>query len=163
MHDRVRQRLEAYSDGEFGVARRAWWARRIGRSVELRRELAMIEAASRVLRDHEREKISREDSVWSQVSMGLSAVDARMPTEKGRPGWGLFGPPLAATAVATAALVLWLWAEPEPEISGSLARSLPVAGSLRYLDTGGRSVLVVEDEPGLTIIWLMDEGGSGGV
>ena len=162
--DRVRQNLEAYFDGELGVLRRAWWTRRIGGSLELRNELAAIEARSRALRDHEREAVGARDSLWTEISMGLPAVDARASAVAIPRARGFFGPPLVAAAVGMAAAVLWLW-QPAPgsERVGSSSVSAPVAGSLRYLDTGGRPVLVVEDDPGVTIIWLMDDDGPGGV
>ena len=162
--DRVRQNLEAYFDGELGVLRRAWWTRRIGGALELRNELAAIEARSRALRDHEREAVGARDSLWTEISMGLPAVDARASAVAIPRARGFFGPPLVAAAVGMAAAVLWLW-QPAPgsERVGSSSVSAPVVGSLRYLDTGGRPVLVVEDDPGVTIIWLMDGDGPGGV
>ncbi len=164
MDDRVRQNLEAYFDGELGVLRRTWWTRRIERAPELRRELAAIEARSRALRDHEREAAGARGSLWTEISMGLSAADARASaaaTPRSRAG---FGPPLVAAAVGMAAVALWLWPPaPGPEGMASPAVSTPVVGSLRYLDTDGRPVLVVEDDPDVTIIWLMDGDGPGGV
>ena len=66
--------------------------------------------------------------------------------------------------VGLAAVALWFW-PPAPAGNGvgTPPVASPVAGSLRYLDTGGRPVLVVEDEPGVTIIWMMDGDGPGGV
>jgi hypothetical protein len=68
--------------------------------------------------------------------------------------------PLAAVAV-TAALALALFL-------GIMEDAAPPApGIIRWLDTGGRSVMVLEDQGDATIVWLLDaledeisEGGS---
>ena len=68
--------------------------------------------------------------------------------------------PLAAVAV-TAALALALFLGiMEDAVS-------PTPGIIRWLDTGGRSVMVLEDQGDATIVWLLDaledgisEGGS---
>ena len=68
--------------------------------------------------------------------------------------------PLAAIA-ATAALALALFL-------GIMEDAAPPApGIIRWLDTGGRSVMVLEDQGDATIVWLLDaledgvsEGGS---
>ncbi len=68
--------------------------------------------------------------------------------------------PLAAVAVSAAlalALFLGIMEDAAP----------PTPGIIRWLDTGGRSVMVLEDQGGATIVWLLDaledgnsEGGS---
>ena len=65
-------------------------------------------------------------------------------------GWRPIG--LAVAAGATA-LAVGLWNAPV---------TLPdeqAGGVLRYLDTGGRTVMLVDSED-VTIIWLMDGGDS---
>ena len=69
--------------------------------------------------------------------------------------------PVAAVAVSAAlALALFLGIMEDAAV--------PTPGIIRWLDTGGRSVLVLEDDQGdATIVWLLDapedgalEGGS---
>ena len=68
--------------------------------------------------------------------------------------------PVAAVAVSFAlalALFLGIMEDAAP----------PTSGIIRWLDTGGRSVMVLEDQGDVTIVWLLDapedgilEGGS---
>jgi len=68
--------------------------------------------------------------------------------------------PLVAAAV-TAALALALFLGIMEDAAP------PTPGVIRWLDTGGRSVMVLEDQGDATIVWLLDgledgipEGGS---
>jgi hypothetical protein len=68
--------------------------------------------------------------------------------------------PLAAVAV-TAALALALFLGIMEDAAP------PTPGIIRWLDTGGRGVMVLEDQGDATIVWLLDaledgisEGGS---
>ena len=77
-------------------------------------------------------------------------------TRTRQPGWsGLLGwkPIGVAVAAGAAVLAVGLWNAPGTVPDGQ------TGGVLRYLDTGGRSVMVVEAQD-VTIIWLM-EGGVG--
>ena len=68
--------------------------------------------------------------------------------------------PVAAVAVSAAlALALFLGIMEDAAV--------PTPGIIRWLDTGGRSVMVLEDQGEATIVWLLDapedgilEGGS---
>jgi hypothetical protein len=76
-------------------------------------------------------------------------------------GWlAAYSRPLTAAAV-TAALALALFLGIMEEAAP------PTPGIIRWLDTGGRSVMVLEDQGDATIVWLLDaledgnyEGGS---
>jgi hypothetical protein len=57
--------------------------------------------------------------------------------------------PLAAVAV-TAALALALFLGIMEDAAP------PTPGIIRWLDTGGRSVMVLEDQGDATIVWLLD-------
>jgi len=163
MNERSQRLLEAYCDGELGRLRRAWWTWRIRRSPDRRREVDAILRFSQQVRDHEREAISAGGSLWPEVSLGLAAVDARVAAEatsraEAPQAWRRIGPPLGAlAAIGVAALLFWEAPVPPPELLS------PVHGAVRYLDTDGQPVLVVEDDAGVTIIWLMDDSGPGGV
>ena len=76
-------------------------------------------------------------------------------------GWlAAYSRPLAVVAV-TAALALALF------LGIMEDAATPTPGIIRWLDTGGRSVMVLEDQGDATIVWLLDaledgvsEGGS---
>jgi hypothetical protein len=122
--------------------------------------------------------------VWDDIALRLPAIDAQSAEQPqsraeqpqrlaGHPqrrderrewrgmGWlAAYSRPLTAAAVATAlalALFLGIMEEAAP----------PTPGIIRWLDTGGRSVMVLEDQGDATIVWLLEaledgssEGGS---
>ena len=157
--------LEAYHDREL-----SWWRRRrveagLRRSPELRRELDLLKQMSTAGAIAERPLASPD--LWADLSGQLGAVD----TEKralvgagpaaGRPrlrdalsgpfGWKPVGLAMAAGA-AVLAVGLWNPLAPLPEE--------PAVGVVRYLDTGGKSVMLIDEED-VTIIWLIEGGGIG--
>jgi anti-sigma factor RsiW len=156
--DTLRRRLYAYHDGELG-----WWARnrieaRLRRSSELRRELAVIAAIGRAARDSESDAARPE--LWGEIAGRLRVLDAGVE-EPGTPARRslvsvlaarrpLGAAALAAAAVAGILLLRTGSAPPAPEAAAA------VSGVVRYLDTGGEPVMLVEDWDDVTIIWLMD-------
>jgi hypothetical protein len=58
---------------------------------------------------------------------------------------------LAASAALVAALLLTVPGA-EPPVSG---------GVVRWIDSGSRSVMVLDDQPDTTIIWVLDGAGEG--
>jgi hypothetical protein len=159
----IRSNLEAYHDREL-----SWWRRRrvamgLRRSAELRRELDLLQQMRRAASAAEGPPASPD--LWAEISGHLDAIDARGgshdgPAARELPGW-LSGPlrffewkPIGWVAAAGAAvLVIGLW-----NTSGPLPDA-PAVGALRYLDTSGRSVMVIDEED-VTIIWLMDNESS---
>ena len=163
----TRNDLEAYHDREL-----AWWRRRLlegrlRRSPQLRRELEML-GEMRTAAVAAEEGVFSPD-LWGDISSRLGAIDAarrgrgapeaaglRDPSSwlsrglSGLLGWKPVG---LAVAAGAAALAIGLW-----NTSGT-APADPNGGVLRYLDTGGASVLVVDDVD-VTIIWLMEGGGG---
>jgi hypothetical protein len=164
--DREELALHAYCDGELG-----WWARRrvkvrLRRSAELRRELELIRSIGALAREEDAE-IEVPD-VWPSIASGLEAIDAQVEAEAVRApspeagmipaawswltqgGWRPVG---AAVAVAVAVLAVSLVLRPDPTL---VVDEPSMVGAVRYLDTGGNPVMVIEGGGESTIIWLMD-------
>jgi len=164
--------LNAYHDGELGGLRRWLFERQLSRSPRLRAEL---EELNRVA--HWIEAVDPNPpniDVWDDVALRLPAIDAERAGQpqgldaqrQRRTGWrgmdwlAAYSRPVAAVAVSAAlalALFLGIMEDAAP----------PTPGTIRWMDTGGRSVMVLEDQGDATIVWLLDaledessEGGS---
>ena len=161
--------LHAYHDGELGRLARWRFERRLRRSPELRRELAALARVGELVRAHE-ERAPTTD-LWDRIEQRLPAVEARkaageVEAEAGR-GWlhSWWQPAGALAAAAAVALAVYVGFGPAPGVPEA------PGGTVRWVDSGGRSVLVLDDdEADVTIIWLLDdavegaaEGGSGEV
>lgn len=161
--------LHAYHDGELGRLARWRFERRLRRSPKLRRELAALARVGELVRAHEEPAPAAD--LWDRIEQRLPAVEARKAAGEieGEVGGGWFrswwqpaGALAAAAAVALAVYVGFERAPGVPELTD---------GTVRWVDSGGRAVLVVDDaEADVTIIWLLDdavegaaEGGSGEV
>lgn len=125
--------------------------------------------------------------LWSGIASALPAIDAQVADERasaaapadapaaargrrgwlGLPGWALGTGALAAAAAVALFVVVWtpgvpdLPGETRPAASRAVPAAVPVvahrSGSVRYLDSGGASVMVIEDEAAdMTIVWMMD-------
>ncbi len=157
--------LHAYHDGELRGFSRWRFERRLARSPALQRELRGLAELGMLLR--EREADAAGPDLWDRIALRLPAADARRAaeaTERGRArrmGWL---PPLGAAVatLAVAALVAQQWLTPA---------ALEQAGVVRWMDSRGRNVMVLEDDESnaTTIIWLLDgeksvgaEGGARG-
>lgn len=150
---REERTLHAYHDGELNALSRWWWERRLAGSAELRAELAQIRAIGERLQGIEGSGPTVD--LWDKIALSLPGLDAqrreassqaRAPFRFGRP---LFA--VAATAVLAVALVLGTMSDTPVQDSGVV----------RWLDTGGRSVIVLDEPDGATIVWLL-EGPSEG-
>jgi anti-sigma factor RsiW len=149
--------LNAYHDGELGGLRRWRFERRLSRSPRLRAELEELRRLANWVQGVGAQSPSSD--VWDHVALRLPAIDAdRADQRQGRDergglrgmGWlAAFPRPLAAVAVSAAlalALFLGIMEDAAP----------PTSGIIRWLDTGGRSVMVLEDQGDATIVWLLD-------
>ena len=160
MSGRDERVLHAYHDGELRGFRRWRFERQLSRSSKLRAEFESLRDLSRFARDSEPEPAV---DLWDRIALRLPAIDAERAEARSSPGlWMGYSRPLAAVAL-TAALALALFLG---IIQGGES-STP--GIIRWLDTGGRSVMVLEDQGDATIVWLLDaledgvsEGGSRG-
>jgi anti-sigma factor RsiW len=157
------QRLHAYHDGELRGLARWRFERRLRRSPQLQRELATLTRIGDLVRAGEAR--ASEPDLWDRIEQRLPAVDAgraeAWAPERLAPSWLLR--PLGALAVVAAALAVYL---------GVLQTPPAPAGVVRWMDSEGRPVMVLEDdaEAQVTIIWMLDDavegaarGGRGGV
>ena len=170
MNETTRKRLMAYHDGELGRVRSAWVRWHVARSPELARELEGYAGLSRIVREAGDVPGIVNDSLWPEISLGLASLSDRAGAGQARAdagrALGAFGlgfwRPAGAGIVVLAAVGLWFALSGNP---GSLTPvpETAVRGGLRYLDTHGRPVVVVDEAEDLTIIWLMDADESAGI
>jgi anti-sigma factor RsiW len=152
---REERALHAYHDGELTGLRRWWFERRLSRSPELRAQLEMLEELAGLVGECDAGQPTVD--LWDSIALRLPALDAQRAEVVERPG-GLFQAsylrPLAALAVTVAlALALFLGIIDDG--------ANPTPGVIRWLDTGGRSVMVLEEQEGATIVWLLDSSQEG--
>ena len=139
--------LHAYHDGELRGFARWRFERRLARSPELQRELRGLSELGARLR--ERESQAPGPELWERIALRLPAADARRAAEAMQPrqartlGW------LAPLGVGVATLAAHEWLAPA---------ALERAGVVRWMDSRGRSVMVLEEdqESSTTVIWLLD-------
>lgn len=158
MTERDERRLHAYHDGElWGLAR--WrFERRLAHSPALQRELKGLSELGLLLR--ERAAAAPGPELWDRIALRLPAADARRDAAASeratarRIGW-LRPLGAAAVALAVAALAAQQWL--------TAPAALEQAGVVRWMDSRGRSVMVLEEDKQneVTIIWLLDGGPAG--
>jgi anti-sigma-K factor RskA len=139
--------LHAYHDRELSGFARRRFERRLRRMPRLRRELDNLAALGERLREIDAQGASPD--LWARIALRLPAAAARRSAEasaaaaRNRLTW-LVRPAVALAAAAALALAL-LWPEaPEP------------GRVVRWIDGGGHSVMVLDDDPDTTIIWVLD-------
>ena len=164
MNAREEGMLHAYHDRELGSFRRRRFERLLARSPELRRELEVLQLAGRLVREVDAE--AAVPDLWDAIAGRLPAVGAESAREapgtrergpeRWRWSWSLgeaWARPAAAAAAVVAAVAAGLLVWP--------AGTPPPGGSIRWLDAGNRSIMVVEDDADATIIWLLDSPSEG--
>lgn len=157
MDERTLERLYAYHDGELSGPALERFESELRTSAELRAELSLLQETAAAARELDAAGAFLETQVpdlWPDIRRGLAGPGpavVRRPVRRARRWWL----PLGALATATAAgLVGWLVlggglpAGPAPD------EGPRVAGTVRYLDTGGQGV-VVHDREDVTIVWLI--------
>jgi anti-sigma-K factor RskA len=158
MTERDERRLHAYHDGELRGLARWRFERRLARSPVLQQELRGLAELGLLVRERAAEAPGPE--LWDRIALRLPAEDARREdaaSERGAArslGWlRPLGAAAAALAVAALAAQQWL-----------TAPTLPQAGVVRWMDSRGRSVMVLEEDARseATIIWLLDGGPATG-
>jgi hypothetical protein len=146
--------LHAYHDDELGAVARWWWRRRIARSPRLHEHLEQLAEIGNWVREADS---GQAPDVWDQIALRLPAVDAvRADTPDAASGldrWTGFRPIMAAAATAAVAVAVALGT-----IGGDPGQR---AGAVRWLDTGGRGVIVLDNPEAATIVWLLDPPGDG--
>lgn len=173
---REQRDLNAYHDGELSGLRRWLFERRLARSPRLRAELEELKRLARWVQGAGAQPPSVD--VWDDIALHLPAIDAQLVEQRQRlgeqrqrrieqrqgrdeprewrgMGWlAAYARPLAAVAVTVAlalALFLGIMEDAAP----------PTPGMIHWLDTGGRSVMVLEDQGGTTIVWLLEAPEAG--
>lgn len=155
-------RLHAYYDGELSGFARWRFERELRRSAPLQRELDALKGLGSLLR--EQDAVAATPDLWDSIALGLPAADARRTeaeTSAGGLGWWI--KPLGAVAATAAVAVAFLY--------GGMGTEVPMTGGVvRWIDSGDRGVMVFEDDPESTLIWVMDDvvegatlGGDGGL
>jgi anti-sigma factor RsiW len=179
---REQRDLNAYHDGELSGLRRWIFERRLSRSPSLRAELEELKRLARWVQGMGPQAPSVD--VWEDVALHLPAIDAQFAEQRqgraeqrqgraeqrqgraeqrqgraeqrqgraerrGMDWLAAYSRPLAAAGV-TAALALALFLGIMEDAAP------PTSGVIRWLDTGGRSVMVLEDQGDATIVWLLD-------
>ena len=157
--------LHAYHDGALRGRARRRFERALERDPALGRELGLLRAVGVLAREVDAE--AETPDLWDQIALRLPAEEARRAEERERrePAWrtrlfGSRGRRLVSlgTVVAAALMALLLTrflATPE--------MGFAKGGVVRWVDSGGRSIMVVEDDgqTGATLIWLLDTATEG--
>jgi anti-sigma factor RsiW len=155
MSGRNEELLHAYHDGELSALGRWRFERALRRSPALQRELAALRGMRGALQDLDASGAAPD--LWETLAPRLRAARApRSDTASDHGGRGLVWwlAPIGAAA-ATAAVVLAI-------VYGGFFATPPAAGgTLRWIDSEGRSVMVLDDDPDTTIIWVLDGATEG--
>jgi anti-sigma factor RsiW len=148
---RERQELHAYQDGELPFWRRWRVARRVSRDGAARRELASIAELGALLREEADAQAGPSPDLWQGIRAQLAtaprpapfdADDAPSTTTPWIPA--SIGAALAAASVAVMA-------------SFALAGDAAPVASVRWLDSKGKPVMVLQDDHDATIIWVLQQ------
>ena len=156
--------LQAYHDGELSWLGRLRAERLLRRDPEAREQLEEWTQLGSLLREQDAD--AETPDLWDAIRAELPRAAARQEAvspgwlSEGSAGrWLRLGPPLAAAA-AGAALALTLLLQPGDAAGGP---------SIRWLDAGDRSAMVLQDDREATIIWVLEgqaagsQGGSGAI
>lgn len=144
--ERRTRALHAYHDGELSWFARLRVSRRLARDQGARRELERLSSLADMLREGDAE-IPTPD-LWQDIRARLAVTPspaASAPSTRGfwfSPQWLGAGLAAAATVLAVAYGLEWGDA-PDPR-------------SVRWLDAGADSALVLQDDAEATIIWVLE-------
>ncbi len=143
------ERLHAYHDGELrGVAR--WrFERRLARDPAAGEELLALAEMGRLLREAQAEGPAPD--LWEAIRLRLPALDAQRAELEQAPGavrsrlrvlspW--VGVGMAAAGLALAIGIEW--------------GDASVSGSVRWIDSRGEPLMVLQDDSKATIIWVIE-------
>jgi anti-sigma-K factor RskA len=143
----VRDReLQAYHDGELGWVARWRVRRQLASRPDARRQLERLSEVGALVR--ESLDPQPEPDLWGAIRVRLPAAQRQLSLEEAPSGasWWRWAAPSAAAAAAVA--LLWTFsAVPADAGQGS---------SLRWLHTGDRSAVVLQDDRDATIIWVLE-------
>jgi anti-sigma factor RsiW len=151
--DRISEQLQTYYDGELHGLARWRFERRLARDPAVRQELLALEETGRLLREVEGEQAAPD--LWEAIRLRLPALDAQRAELEEAPGvarsrlWALS--PWVGVGVAAAVLALAIGVE---------WGDASVPGSVRWIDSRGKPLMVLQDDSQATIIWVI-EGETG--
>ena len=120
------------------------------------RELENLRSLRQLL--HEQAPGTPEVDLWDRIALGLPAADAQRRDEAQAAGsargaaWWLKPVGAVAATAAVAAFFLVPTTDPTAAASGNV---------VRWIDSGDHGVVVLEDDPDSTIIWVMDDAIDG--
>ena len=158
--------LERYHDGELRRLARRRVERALLEDPALGQELALLREMGELVRECDSQ--AETPDLWERIAMRLPAEDANRavaPSERERAAspwrrrssrWALLTP-IGALAAAAVATLVWVRFFATPEVG------FAEGGVVRWIDTGGRSVMLLEDNgtTGATLIWLLDNATEG--
>jgi anti-sigma factor RsiW len=147
--DRINLHLQAYYDGELRGLARWRFERRLARDPAARQELLALEETGRLLRDAEAEAAAPD--LWEAIRLRLPALDTQRAEVEEAPAaprsrlWALS--PWVGVGVAAAVLALAIGVE---------WGDASVPGSVRWIDSRGKPLMVLQDDSKATIIWVIE-------
>ena len=126
----------------------------IGSGPAMRRVFETLSLVGQLVRENE--STTPAPDLWDAIALRLPAEDARRadaPTSRG-PDWlaPLLRPVPAAAAAAVLAIAVAIGVTTGDTATGSV---------VHWLDTGNRSVMVLEDDAEMTVIWVLDGAPEG--
>jgi anti-sigma factor RsiW len=147
----VSEQLHAYHDGELRGLARWRFERRLARDPATRQELEALAETGRLLREAEAEATAPD--LWEAIRLRLPALDAQRaePEETlaaPRSRLWVLSPWVGAAGVAAAALALAIGVE---------WGDASIPGSVRWIDSRGSPLMVLQDDSRATIIWVIEE------
>ena len=147
---REQQELHAFQDGELPLWRRWRVSRRLVRDAAARRELASIEELRALLQ--EQAATLPEPDLWEGIRAQLptAARPAPLDADDSLPARTPWLPAWLGAAIALASVALVM-------ASGMLSGDAAPMGSLRWLDSKGKPVMVLRDDHDATIIWVLQK------
>lgn len=145
--------LQAWLDGELGSWQRRRVTRRLARDAPARAQAAFWGEVRTLLREEAAETPGPD--LWSELAPRLARAPGVRPETA--------APPAPRAGFRLPALVPWAGAA---LVAGAVALALTLglpagdaaarSGSLRWLDTGGRPAMVLQDDREATIIWVLE-------
>jgi anti-sigma factor RsiW len=147
--DRTSERLHAYHDGELRGLARWRFERRLARDPAAKEELLALAEMGRLLREAQDEGPAPD--LWEAIRLRLPALDAQRAELEEAPGalrsrlrvlspW--VGAGVAAAGLALAIGIEW--------------GDASVSGSVRWIDSRGDPLMVLQDDSKATIIWVIE-------
>ena len=145
------ERLHAYRDGELHGLARWRFERRLARDPAAREELLALAEMGRLLREAHAEGPAPD--LWEAIRLRLPALDAQRAEPEEAPGalrsrLRSLSPWVGAGVAAAAGLALAIGIE---------WGDASVSGSVRWIDSRGEPLMVLQDDSKATIIWVIEK------